>query len=743
MTTNYFKPLLGCSLPTLMAVLAAHAQNAPGKPGVQLQEIVITAEKKTENLQKAAVAVDVLKPTDLAKAGITNALNLQEILPAVKIVPSVVMNVSIRGLGTSDFNPGVESSVAYNQDGIYLSSPNALTPVLFDMQRVEAVLGPQGTLYGRNANGGVINFITNDPTFVYGGYAQIGFGNYGAVNSEAAANIPLTDELALRVSEGSDKVNGYDSSGTSSVDSIAGRAKLLYKPNNDLRALLTIDASQRKSFAGTYDGSCPPNNYFPGCAGVPFNNPWSGMLPAPRVGYSNTYVFGVSAHIDYNLGWSNLTWLTGYKTANWSSDTAAASYNGVNNFDFIQNEQDRFFTQEVRLSNEADSPVSWVAGVYYSHLNEKAVSQDNYVTNTFAQLGGAPPGFYQAFPMTGSTDQSEAVFGDITIPIPAVSGLRLRGGLRYTNETISAVGAVENGILGKGIIPGSIDPAGGNQSIGDLTWKAGVDYDLTKENLLYFTASTGFKSGGINILPAGSGSLNTYAPEYITAEEIGSKNRFLDGRVQVNVDAFHYSYKNYQDYVFWRPTAGPLVNDTLFPTVNSQTATFEGGELNTLWRVTPNDTLGFNLNLLNDTFDKFDLNLPNAPSINFSHTQVFLAPKQTYSVNYEHIFEISNGDTLTIGADSQILTSQIAQGFYTVGNSNLLYRQPGYHQTGVNISYQTAESGWTVNAYIRNIENAAVINSVAGGYPVPQSATGINYRIDPPRTFGMSVRKQF
>ncbi len=745
MTRSYFKPLLGCSLTALMAVLSSHSAHAQSAhagaaPSDQIQEVVITAEKRTENLQKAAIAVDVLKPNEIAKEGIKNAVDLQEMLPAVKFVAADVMTVSIRGLGTTDANAGVDSAVAYSEDGIYLSHPNALSPVLFDLKSVEAVLGPQGTLYGRNSNGGAINFITNDPANKYEGMGQIGIGNYGEVDSEAMVNIPLTDDLAVRFAEGSQRHNAYNSDGSDNLDAIAGRAKLLYTPNSDLRVLLTVDASQRKSVGQTYGGACPT-----GITGVAACNtthyvPWQGLLPAAQSQYNNDDTFGVSGKIDYDLGWANLTSLTGYKQYQFSGTTSAPWYGGVDNFDYVHHENDRFITQEVRLASEPNSPVKWVAGVFYSDETQPVVTQFNYY-HTILQTFGLPVGYSQSFPFISTSYQSEAAFGDVTVPLP-VNGLSLEGGMRYTHETKDAAGLVNSGVLGQPISPfNSSIATSNNETQSRVTWKAGVKYQFTSQNLLYADASTGFKSGGVNDLPASTG-LGTYAPETVLAEEVGSKNRFLDGRLQIDASAFHYAYKGYQTYTFYAPAGGPFAGATLFPTVNSQTATFEGGELDAIARLTAVDTLKFDLNLLHDEFNTFNVLLPYAAPILRSNSEVPLAPKATYNMSYEHTFMMPNDDALSFGVNSEVVMSHLAQGNYTTDSGALgYYRQPTYHETGIDISYETAESGWTVSGYIRNIENAAVVNSVAGGYP--NQGPTVNAMIDQPRTFGFSVKKVF
>lgn len=705
-------------------------------------EIIVTAQKRSESLQKAAIAVHALQSTDLEKSGIRSALDLQYIDPAVKVVPSIQPNVAIRGLGTANFNPGVDPSVAFNQDGIYLSTPNALTPVLFDIERVEAVLGPQGTLYGRNSNGGTINFITAEPAFELEGYVRAGAGNYGAINTEGAVNLPLSDTLALRVAGGSDYHDAYNHNGTNNVKSFAGRAKFLFKPSENFSALLTADAASRKSRATSYDGSCPPDlENVPACASTPFQ-PWSGLLPSQPIGHGNTTIYGVAAELNFDFDWANLITLTGYKVTDWKNSTTAGWYGGVDNFDFIQNTKDKFFTQEIRLSSAPSSLITWVVGGFYSHLKQTALTQANYVQNTFA-----PDDFYQAFPLTDSTAKSAAIFADLTVPVPWLTGFSLVGGLRYTHETKTAEGLVEAGTISTGTpYPGTLATSG-KTSLDKVTWKAGFKYQATPNNLVYFTASTGFKSGGINILPPEAGSLITFAPELITAYDVGTKNSFFNNRLQVNLSLFRYDYKNYQAYVFWRPGVGApptILNGTFFPIVNSQTATFQGGEFSARLRPTRNDNLGVSINFLDNTFDDFLLDLPYSAPVDFSHTPVFLSPKSTVRLDYERGLDLPNGDRITAGADISFVSHQTAQGSYvTNAGETLLYRVPSYHKTNANLSYNFRKIDLTISAFIRNIENKAVVNSVAAGFPIPENFFQVNYRLDAPRTYGFSVRKAF
>jgi iron complex outermembrane receptor protein len=726
-----------CAMIALSQAVTAADEDSAAAAG-PLEEVVVTAQKRTENLQTASVAVDVASSEDIARQGISYAIDLQQIVPEIRFVSADQMTVLIRGLGTINDNPGVDSAVAYSQDGIYLAHPEALTPVLFDLQRVETVLGPQGTLYGRNATAGVINFVTNDPGPTFGGYARVGYGNYADVTSEAALNLPLGGSWFLRIAEGTDKHSPYDRDGSNDQDAYAARAKLLYDAGGDLRVLWAVDGARRNSVGNSYGGVCPPGNIVPGCANVPWV-PWSGLQYAPSAINDDT-LYGTSLTINYDLAWAELVSLTGFRSYNFNVDTDPGWYNGVDEFDYLHPDHSRFFTQEVRLSNAPSSKITWVGGLFYSHESEPTYTQFDYNQTVLQAFYGLPPGYFQKLAIVSSDYQSEAAFGDVTVPL--VGGVRLRAGLRVTHESKDSTGTSESGVLGPPeSLFGPLETNRAVETITKPTWKVGLDYDVTAKNLLYATVSTGFKSGGINNLPPGTG-LTTYAPETITAVEVGSKNRFFDDHLQINASIFHYDYKGYQTFEFYQPTGGPFAGATLFPTLNSQTATFEGGELQIKWAVTTDDTVGLDVNVLHNRFDTFYVALPYSPPVDLSGTPVPLSPQETYFLNYRHTFRLPVG-ALSFGVDSQYVLRQVASGNQGATANDALYWQPSYHKSNANLSFEVPNSGWTIYTFVRNIENKAVVNTVAGGYPILQNVALANAMLDQPRTFGVSIRKDF
>jgi iron complex outermembrane receptor protein len=349
-----------------------------------------------------------------------------------------------------------------------------------------------------------------------------------------------------------------------------------------------------------------------------------------------------------------------------------------------------------------------------------------------------PPNYFQKFSIVASDYRSAAIFGDVSVPV--TDRFRLRGGLRFTHEDKSSTGNIEQGFSGVDIGPVAVNQA--SLKSDKLTWKAGIDFDVTAQSLLYATVSTGFKSGGVNNLPASIG-ITTYKPETITAYEIGSKNRLLDNRIQINASAFRYDYKDYQTFTFYQPTGGAFAGTTLFPTLNSQKATFQGGELQAEFALTSADRLSASINVLNNKFNQFVITLPFAAVQNLSGTDVPLSPKTAYTLAYEHKFNLGAAGSLAVGADAHYSGSYLATGNQGAFSGNIPYTQPSYTKTNAHVSWSAGDSGWEVSAFIRNISNKATINTVAGGYPVVPNFFLINAMIDPPRTFGAAVRKDF
>ena len=691
------------------AALAADA------PSGRLEEIVVTAQKKSEDVQHASVSVTALTPGVINDQGIKNPFDLQTLLPNVRWQASAVTVPIIRGVGTFNTSAGVDAAVAYSLDGIYLSHYPALPPVLFDLQRVEAVRGPQGTLYGRNSNGGVLNFITSEPGPTPGARAQVQVGNYGTVASEAMINLLINEKVGLRLSGGTNRHDPYSGDGFNDEDSYAGRGKLAIAPTDDLRIMVTVDGSVRNS-RGTFFSTCPTHSVQPACAGVAFH-PFAGAGTVHPEDFNITHTFGVSGQITYTTPWAQLTSLTGYRT--YSLRTRSDSPH--HNFAYAQTEDDEFITQEVRLSSLSSSKIGWVVGAYYSHEDQPDDTDYSFSSPATVNVSNAKS---LGFALPHGDYTSKAMFADVTVPV--MDRLRIKGGLRYTDETKIANG--QTLFFFNDAVVGAV-PTGGSTKEQRVTWKAGADFDLTPANMLYVTASNGFKSGGVNQVPASTGLPTTYSPETIVAEEVGSKNRFLDGRLQINVDAFHYDYSGFQVFTTLVDPNG-LVPGFFFAAINSQKATFWGAELEASALVTPDDRLDFTATWLHTRFDTF---VVPAAGLNYSGNSAANAPKYTIGAAWQHTFHLANADTIRLRVDSQV----VAGGYVDYTNNPGSY-QDAYTRTNANIAYETRH-GFTFSAFVRNLENNGVLSTWQAPLDLPVDFV----EVYPPRTFGVSVRKTF
>jgi iron complex outermembrane recepter protein len=679
------------------------AQEQGGGEG-KLAEVVVTAQKKEESLQSAAVAVTAVSGSDIAASGIKDPIEIQNSLPAVTFQVANTPVMVIRGVGTYNNQPGVDSAVAYTVDGTYLSHHPALMPVLFDLERVEAVRGPQGTLYGRNSNGGALNITTARPVLgEFRASAAVTAGNYSAVGSELMLNAPIGDKSALRVALANDKHDAYFDDGSQGADNYAGRARWLFQPSDNFDVLATVDYA-KKHHQGQGSSYCPPNSAYAACATVP-NDPYAGYGGDQSHSHFNVKNSGAYAEMNLRTDPGVLTSITNYR--DYEIDNTWV-------WDFVEYTPDNtnhFFTQEFRFASPSSSPqdLNWVVGAFYSHESLTAVEAYDFFDTPALR-----------FRWTDASATSKAVFGQLTVPVS--STFRVIGGLRYTDERKTQFGSATTFDV-TGTIPTTVATGGSNKEQ-RVTWKFGVDYDAAEDVLLYASASNGFKSGGVNQVPPGLGLTAVYNPEKITAFQAGMKSRFLNQRLQLNTEAFYYDYKGYQQYSQEADPSGffPAV---FFITVDSQNATFYGAELEATALVGSSGQFDLGVTALHARFDEFVVG-----SINNTGHEVQGAPDFSLNAGYQHTFDLASGSQVRAR-----ITSSYVDGHYVANNNARGSFQSAYTKTGVDVSFTSADRSWTVTAFGRNLEDEAVMAS----YADPISRGGDIGFLEAPRTYGLTV----
>jgi iron complex outermembrane receptor protein len=698
--------------------VSAQEQVAPGdaaqdgladtaaEDGQGLGIITVTAQRVEGNLQRTPVSVALLSGDQLATRGIFDPAALQGALPAVQLQPIGDVIATIRGIGTFNLQPGADAAVAYNLDDTYIAHSTGLTPIFFDISRIEALRGPQGTLYGRNTNAGAINIITNKPEIgEMSAMGQLQVGNYGLIASEAVLNLPLGDYVAVRVSSATQDHSGYLHDGHNDADIRAARMHLLFAPEADLSLLLSADYSEQKGVGAGGSSPCPATFATAGCNQDNWDAYRGNETPVPD-DFRHVTNTGLTANFEAGLGETVLTAIASWRRVEFASLTTTGDATVFfGDFGYAPSNTNELVTTELRLNSQAGAPLQWVVGAYYSHESLQNRIDRTFLANTLLGVSETVDRYRAS---------SRAVFGQATLPV--TDAFRLTAGLRFTDESKLAAGTATNYF----VVPAASVATGGTESHSRLTWRLGAEADIAENWLAYATVSTGFKSGGVNQTPAGFGIPASYGPERITALQAGTKSRFLDDRLQINAEAFHYSYRGFQELL-----SSFAPGYLAFYTVNSERARLYGAEVELLARPSRNGRLDVSLALLNTRFTDFDLSAFGGAD--YSGNRLRNAPRRTINLGYEHRFDIEGSGSITAR-----LESQLSSAFFTDTANTLAGRQGSYTQTGASLRYQSDEGPWSLTAWVRNLEDDPVLYSYFGGrgYPLAPRTFGLTFRIE-------------
>jgi iron complex outermembrane recepter protein len=788
----------------------AATQNAATQDAnTSLDEIIVTAQRRTESVQKAPIAISVVTAEQLQNANVNRPEDLQQLVPGLSVFRAFggMNNIYVRGIGAQIANAFGDESVAQSLDGVYVARGTALSGAFLDAQRVEILKGPQGTLYGRNATGGAINYISNKPGFDDEGGMEAQFGNYKDIEVKGFQNIPLSSTLAMRAAIGYIKHDGYiESSDANDQDTVAGRLSFNFVPSDSMSLLVIADYSQDKgngtgevvldrtadhARAVTSDAwSGPPiGNYAPANYNGVIQNPGVGctLFPGPnqcvppntvtynpnlygpgKGGYAlnpNTVGrwapgqfldnrnWGVMAQLDAKVGdFANLTVIPAYRStlARWEDPAG-----GYNTFVDTPADQESF---EVRLASVSNQRLTWLVGLYY--FNETQDPREDYWN--FNQVPGGlitNQGYIGRDYHLG--DSSYAGFTQATFSV--TEALRVTAGIRYTHEKktgtgqFSIAGPAYTDIGGTPFCPvgvagttydlaasACVVPLDNKISAGATNWKLGLEYDVGPESMLYLNASTGFHAGGLNDGIPSPTYAASYQPEKITAFALGSKNRFLDDRLQINAEAFKWNFTNKQ-YGALSVLNPPVVG---FPILNVGDLREYGLDVDLNYRVTHADLFGVSLEYLHSRFDNFiftptstvDCGAPigfapvlGTPIMNCAGKSVPNAPEYSASVSYEHTFGLPNAGELTFGVRSHFQSETDL----TIG-APAWARQSGYSKSDLWLTFGPARGRYKVTLYVNNVGNVQTYANAQQSFNSNDPTWWGD--IQPPRTFGVRVK---
>jgi iron complex outermembrane recepter protein len=786
------KALLLCTSSMLMLASPAIAQNAssitPASPAraqrtappaaatraaeetsTGIADIVVTASRRSENVQRSALSVQAISPEALVRANVSSPENLSGIAPGVQIARAGnVPQVYIRGVGNFGTNAFAEGAVAFNLDGVYISQGWASRGIFFDLERVEVLKGPQGTLYGRNATGGAVNVITAKPKLgQIGGFVEGQVGNYDLFQMGGAINLPVGDNVAVRaagqiVDRGGYLTDGYDDDKTQSA-----RLQLLWKPSTDFSLLLS-GGYQHAGGKGGGPVLLPqlPGNKFRGAsdpAVVAIFRAEPGVGPLLAVpggdGYTDLSIYYVGAELNWNLGFAQLTVLPAYRDAVQDYKTYIPSFSGTSYY------HDRQTSVEARLGNESEK-LKWLVGAYY--FNERIGNPSNRLADEIFQ------GVSALTTVTLDTrTRSYALFGQATYSL--TDRLRLTGGLRYTYEKKTSASLLNAYAFpnaappppcanGATFNPGTMYPplfcitpvpVEGRLTYKNVTFKAGVEIDVAPRSMAYANVSTGFKSGGFFLAPPP----NTFDAEKLTAYGVGIKNRFFDNKLQVNVEAFYWLYSDHQETGIG-PTSIPGYISLI--TRNSGKAKSYGADLDILFRPSAQDEFSFKVQYNKTKYDTFSFPYPTAifgpptigcavsPLTNGSQTidcagrPLIRSPLWSGTAGYNHTFEVSGHGRVRLGGEVQFASSSyLSTDFLSAG------RQEAYAVGNLDLSYTPDSGRWAISLFGRNLWNETVYDQafrspfISAANPLANPDGLFVGSIRPPRTYGARLRFNF
>jgi len=712
-----------------------------------LEEITVTAEKHETDLQKTAISLSAITGDEVTQRAITSIDSLLMEIPGVEVGGfQTGKMLFIRGVG-SNVSPYLDNdpSNALMLDGVYSGKAEAVMGAVYDISRVEVLRGPQGTLYGRNAIGGTVNLVSNSPSdkFEVIGNAQI--GDYNLRHFDGSINAPLSDNMAMRLAFLRETRDGYLSGGTENTDKLSFRGKLSFKPTDKISFLATIERNEDYS-----DGQ--DTVPVPGSAGhlLPFgwvsdfdytegwvvpegsdawtNDEWHTSDSTLYDQVYNTYTL----QMDWDLGWGELTLLPSYSNSLmsiWggsSADSTAMS-------EEVSKRSQKQWSGEARLSSKEASSLKWLIGYYMQNYKNEDLAADT----TFTLSTTEDALTWATYREPGGT---KAIFGQATYPV--TEKFRLTAGMRYNidtrhmnyrfgygNITDTSNAYYEEASLVDGLLQYDSGVLEYKSDSNAFTYKAGIEYDLSERSMLYVQVSTGFKSGGLN-----TGAPPTeYEPEKLTAYEIGSKNRFLDNRLQVNTEAYYYDYKNMQQTIR-TITYVAGVQNYASQILGAGPTHFYGGEIETDYMLTLNDRLKSSLTYMHAEYG--ELTLPVSPFGTYSEvtplegTQAAKSPKWVGTLGYSHSWFLDDGATISANLDTRI-----SSGYYVTIEKYLPGSyQESYHRSDAYATYTAASGKWSTGVWLKNIENDAQTTIVMPNY---------RRMVTDPRTFGITLTVKY
>jgi iron complex outermembrane recepter protein len=679
--------------------------SAPGSPGTVpggtvdtgLAEIVVTAEKRSETTQRVPAAVSVMSEEMLVERGVVDLTGIENLMPSAKMnIENSVIQVFIRGIGSQLDYPFIPTSVGVNLDGGSICRYCA-SGAFFDIQRVEVLPGPQGTLYGSSAIGGVVNIITNRPTHEWTTEATVDYGNYNTRHETVVENVPVTPDWSLRGAVDLYDDDGFNNNGTYDQHSKAGRLSSLYSANN-FSAFLTASYFEDRDRPS-------PTQYDPIPSSGAYNFPTTEVATAffyppagLSFGYGNSYTenFIASGQFDLTLGDVTISYLPTDLHTTLVANRFLAGFADLTDLAVSQ------FSNELRASGST-SKINWVAGLY------QLWDHSSYYTVFGPNLSGLN---------IDTIAKSYAAYGQLTYSV--TDTVRLTAGARESRDSLESPGSqviVPTATFGQASTPFTY-----NNSWSKFDWKVGGEYDVAANSMLYVTVQTGFNPGTFRTSFGTQGE--TVDPQTMLGYTGGIKNRFFDSRLQFNLEGFYYNYKEL-------PVNALDLSTGILTTINAPDVHIKGVQADLAATPVRNLQLSASIGYLDARFTEFEAGGVGGV-VNYAGYALPYAPTLTVTLGAQYTHELAGGGSIRAGVNSYLSSS-----YWDIFSHTSNLYQPSYTKTDLNLTFYAPSGRWDIGIYGKNLENtASQAASAETGRPYPYAGSVF---LEAPRQFGIKL----
>lgn len=739
--------IVTCVVVSVTLSTEAYTADDPGD-STALQEVIVTAQKRDELASKIPMSLTVLSGASLQGSGVVNVEDLQNVTPSISIGRNAFgVNISIRGVTSTDNSSKGDQGISFNVDGIPIGRAIEQGLAFFDIERVEVLRGPQGTLYGRSSTGGAVNVITNKPRNEFQGSVDAELGDYNTRRGTVMLNVPVTDSLAIRFAGNFNKRDGYldpvignnqtpfRAKSRDDTDDMTGRISALYT-FQDVDSLLVTgtfghvggvgpSTANVDTLLGNSTGRAQRAVYYNPFGGN-FNDQFRNFNTELNLTFGAVHVTYDGAYLRYQA--DELTSSTNNPLSNYQGPPPAQpvynwlTYSGP----FVTD------SHELRFSNAQPGRLEWVLGGNWYRENLHEDYHQWGAPATDPTLAGS---FNGINPLNQTIHNSHGFFAQGTYHVTDPMSVTL--GARRSSDRVDRVGTFA---AGPGPWPDELGnvcvapancigpPNNGVQAANKTTYRVEADYEVAQSQLVYVSVATGYKAGGFNDFDPVTHGTAPYDPEQLTAYELGYKGQPLPN-LQFNSSVFYYDYP--KDQI--TSLVNIVGNFVLF--TRAVPVEIYGWENELHYRITTADQINASVFFEKSKYKDFTAGINR--DVNWSGLSLDKTPSVAATLEYTHEWRLTQG-SLTARVAGRYSSSYLVSDFVDA----IQVRQKAFTRTDLNLRYRTEDDKYYVEGFVENLEDKIQMTGALGGY-IPGAANSLSVAVSEPRLFGVRVGAKF